>query len=304
MRQDDKAVSDAYEAHRPYLVDLAFRMLGDIGAAEDVVQDAFSRLLGAGPAEIEDYRGWLIVVTSRLCLDQIRSARARRERPHDAAEIEFVAPPESRLADPADRVTLDDRVRIALLVMLQRLTPAERVVFVLHDVFAVPFDTIAETVGRSPQACRQLARRGRQKIAAGHAGLGPAGPVSEVAVSEHRAVTEKFLTACATGDIDSLLTLLDPGAWGELVLGPQAPRREAMVIGAERVARNLVKFWGEGTTLVSLSSPGQPALLGFVDRKLTAVLALVMRGERIQAVQVIADPQLLDFVSAQLPAPR
>jgi RNA polymerase sigma-70 factor (ECF subfamily) len=262
------------------------------------------RLLGAGPAEIEDYRGWLIVVTSRLCLDQIRSARARRERAHDAAEIEFVAPPDSGLADPAERVTLDDRVRIALLVMLQRLTPAERVVFVLHDVFAVPFDTIAETVGRSPQACRQLARRARQKIAAGQAGDGPAGLAPAVAVSQHRAVTERFLTACATGDIDSLLTLLDPGAWGELVLGPHAPRHEAVVIGAERVARNLVKFWGEGTTLVSLSSAGQPALLGFVDRKLTAVLALVMRGERIQAVQVIADPQLLDFVRAQLPAPR
>jgi RNA polymerase sigma-70 factor (ECF subfamily) len=300
MRQDDKAVSDAYRAHRPYLVDLAFRMLGDIGAAEDVVQDAFSRLLGAGPAEIEDYRGWLIVVTSRLCLDQVRSARARRERAHDAAGIEFVAPPESGLADPADRITLDDRVRIALLVVLQRLTAAERVVFVLHDVFAMPFDTIAETVGRTPQACRQLARRARQKIAAGQAGLGSAGLVSAVAVSEHRAVTEKFLTACATGDIDSLLTLLDPGAWGELMLGPQAPRRD-VVIGAERVAGNLVKYWGEGTTLVSLSSPGQPALLGFTDRKLTAVLALVMRGERIQAVQVIADPRLLDFISAQLP---
>lgn len=302
MRQDDKAVSDAYQAHRPYLVDLAFRMLGDIGAAEDVVQDAFSRLLGAGPAEIDDYRGWLIVVTSRLCLDQIRSARARRERAHDAAEIEFVGPPESGLADPANRITLDDRVRVALLVMLQRLTPAERVVFVLHDVFAVPFDTIAETVGRSPQACRQLARRARQKVAAGQAGIGPAGLAQEVAVSEHRAITEKFLTACATGDIDSLVTLLDPSAWGELVLGPQTPRREAVVTGAERVARNLVKFWGEGTTLVSLSSPGQPALLGFVDRKLTAVLALVMRGERIQAVQVIADPQLLDFIGAQLSA--
>ena len=302
MRQDDKAVSDAYQAHRPYLVDLAFRMLGDIGAAEDVVQDAFSRLLGAGPAEIEDYRGWLIVVTSRLCLDHIKSARARRERAHDAAEIEFVAPPEPGLANPADRITLDDRVRIALLVMLQRLTPAERVVFVLHDVFAVPFDAVAETVGRSPQACRQLARRARLKIAAGQAGPGPSGLVLEAAVSQHRAVTEKFLTACATGDIDSLLTLLDPGAWGELVLGPESTRPGAVITGAEHVARNLVKFWGEGTTLVSLSSAGQPALLGFVDRKLTAVLALIMRGERIQAVQVIADPRLLGFVSAQLPA--
>jgi RNA polymerase sigma-70 factor (ECF subfamily) len=295
--QQDETISRAYQAHRPYLVDLAFRMLGDIGAAEDAVQDAFSRLVGADLGEIEDYRGWLIVVTSRLCLDQVRSARARRERAHDAAEIEFIAPPGSGLTDPADRITFDDRVRIALLVMLQRLSPAERVVFVLHDVFSMPFDTIAETVGRSAPACRQLARRARRKIAAGQAGLG-----SDVAANEHRAVTEKFLTACATGDIDSLLQVLDPDAWGELVLGPEATGPEPVVTGAERVARNLVRFWGEGTTLVSLSAAGQPALLGFVDRKLTAVLVLSMHGERIQAVQVIADPRLLGFVATQLPA--
>src|ERR1700758_5621118 len=164
-------------------------MLGDIGAAEDAVQDAFSRLIGAGPGEIEDYRGWLIVVTSRLCLDQIRSARARRERAYDAADIEFIAATQPGLTDPADRITFDDQVRIALLVMLQRLTPAERVVFVLHDVFSVPFDTIAETAGRSAPACRQLARRARQKIAAGQAGLGPSDLGQEVAASEHRAVT-------------------------------------------------------------------------------------------------------------------
>jgi RNA polymerase sigma-70 factor, ECF subfamily len=298
----DEAISQAYQAHRPYLVDLAFRMLGDIGAAEDVVQDAFSRLMGTGFGEIEDYRGWLIVVTSRLCLDQIRSARVRRERAHDAADIEFIARPEPGLADPADRITFDDRVRIALLVMLQRLSPAERVVFVLHDVFSVPFDTIAETVGRSAPACRQLARRARHKIAAGQPGLGPAGLGPEIAASEHRAVTEKFLTACATGDIDSLLEVLDPDAWGELVLGPEAARREPVVTGAERVARNLVRFWGEGATLVSLSAGGQPVLLGFVDRKLTAVLVLNMRGERIQAVQVIADSRVVDFVASQLPA--
>jgi RNA polymerase sigma-70 factor, ECF subfamily len=300
MQQDQKPISDAYRAHRPYLVDLAFRMLGDIGAAEDVVQDAFSRLMGTGVGEIEDYRGWLIVVTSRLCLDRIRSARARRERVHDAAEIEFIAPPAAGLADPADRITFDDRVRIALLVMLQRLSPAERVVFVLHDVFGMPFGTIAETVGRSAPACRQLAHRARQKIAAGQAGLGPSdlGPES---ASEHRAVTEKFLTACTTGDIGSLLEVLDPGAWGELVLGPEATQRGPVITGAQRVARNLVRFWGTGATLVSLSAAGQPVLLGFVDRKLTAVFVLIMRGGLIQAVQVIADPRLLDFVAAQLP---
>src|ERR1700746_3903404 len=149
--QDQEAVTRAYLEHRPYLIDLAFRMLGDIGAAEDVVQDAFSRLLRSDLGEIEDERGWLIVVTSRLCLDQIRSARSRRERAHDASDIEHVAhAPAGRggreagagqaAVDPADRVTLDDSVRLALLVMLERLSPAERVVFVLHDIFGMPFE--------------------------------------------------------------------------------------------------------------------------------------------------------------------
>src|SRR5499427_10312190 len=160
--QHDEAVIKAWNAHRPYLVDLAFRMLGDIGAAEDVVQDAFWRLLRARPGEIEDERGWLIVVTSRLCLDQIRSARSRRERAHDPGDFEAAAPPApSGLADPADQVTFDDSVHLALLVVLQRLTPAERVVFVLHDIFGMPFPVVAQTVGRTAPACRQLARRAR-----------------------------------------------------------------------------------------------------------------------------------------------
>src|SRR5215472_1724204 len=137
--QTGEKITQAYLAHRPYLVDLAFRMLGDIGLAEDVVQDAFTRLMHADLGEIEDERGWLIVVTSRLCLDQIKSARSRRERAHDASEIEYVGKATAhddggQPADPADRVTFDDSARLALLVMLERLSPSERVAFVLHDI--------------------------------------------------------------------------------------------------------------------------------------------------------------------------
>ena len=169
-------IIQAYRDHRPYLTDLAFRMLGDIRAAEDTVQDAFTRLLAANVGDIEDERGWLIVVTSRLCLDRIRSARARRVSTRDSAEIEFTAPPAQGLADPADRVTFDDEVSLALLVVLQRLSPAERVVFVLHDVFQLPFPAIAQTVGRTAQACRQLATRARQKIAESQQVPGSASP--------------------------------------------------------------------------------------------------------------------------------
>ena len=186
-RRSDEEVIQAWHAHRSYLIDLAFRMLGDIGAAEDVVQDAFSRLLRTTPGEIDDARGWLIVVTSGLCLDQIRSARARRERTHDASEIEYTGgealTDRDTLADPADRVTLDNTVRLALLVVLQRLSPAERVVFVLHDIFAVPFGSIAQTVGRGGQLPpagpagpaedrgrprRRQLRRGRRRAPEGH----------------------------------------------------------------------------------------------------------------------------------------
>jgi RNA polymerase sigma-70 factor (ECF subfamily) len=294
--QDDGTISQAYQDHRPYLVDLAFRMLGDIGAAEDIVQDAFTRLMRVSVREIDDERGWLIVVTSRLCLDQIKSARSRRERAHDASDIEFVAPPQSALADPADRVTFDDGVRLALLVVLQQLSPAERVVFVLHDIFQMPFDIVAETVGRSAPACRQLASRARQKIAAG-----PGSARFDIASAEHRLVTEKFIAACSNGDLSGLLDVLAPDAWGDVDLGPAAATFD-VVVGAENIARNLLRFWGQGATLVSHPVAGQPAVLAFTRRELAAVLVFTMRGELIQAIHVIGDPRKLDFLSSQLTA--
>jgi RNA polymerase sigma-70 factor (ECF subfamily) len=294
---DAARIVQAYREHRPYLIDLAFRMLGDIGAAEDAVQDAFTRLLGADVAGIEDERGWLIVVTSRLCLDRIRSARNRRERPHDAAEIEFVAPPaRGALADPADRVTLDDGVSLALLVVLRRLSPAERVVFVLHDIFGMPFPAVARTVGRTAPACRQLAKRARQKIAEDQPGTR-----FEVAPPEHRAVTEKFIAACANGDLDGLLAVLAPDAWGDIDLGPGGPVPE-VVHGAARVAGNLLRFWGPAT-LVSQPLAGQPALLGFRGRDLAGALVLGMRGDVIESVHVIADPAKLAVLGLQLSGP-
>lgn len=295
--QDGGTISQAYQDHRPYLVDLAFRMLGDIGAAEDIVQDAFTRLMRVNVRDIEDERGWLIVVTSRLCLDQIKSARSRRERAHDASEIEFVAPPPSALADPADRVTFDDGVRLALLVVLQQLSPAERVVFVLHDIFQMPFDIVAETVGRSAPACRQLASRARQKIAAG-----PGSARFGIASAEHRLVTEKFIAACSNGDLSSLLDVLAPDAWGDVDLGPAAAPF-GVVVGAENIARNLLRFWGQGAALVSHPIAGQPAVLAFTRRELAGVLVFTMRGGLIQAIHVIGDPRKLDFLSSQLTAP-
>ena len=202
---------------------------------------------------------------------------------------------QAALADPADRITFDDSVRLALLVMLQKLSPAERVVFVLHDVFRMPFDTIARTVGRPTASCRQLAKRARQKIADGRADAR-----FDVESATHRLVTDTFIAACASGGLDGLLAVLAPDAWGDIDLGPAVTEPRSVVTGAENVAANLLRFWGPGSTLVSHSVGGQPALLGFHGRSLAALLILRMRGEQVEAVHVIADPAQIGFLSRQL----
>jgi RNA polymerase sigma-70 factor, ECF subfamily len=283
----DAQIRAAWTEHRPYLVDMAFRMLGDIGRAEDVVQEAFQRLSQSDFDAIEDARGWLIVVTSRLCLDVIRSARNRRERPVEEPELaERVDLVRLGSVDPADRVTLDDSVRLALLVVLERLSPAERVAFVLHDIFGVPFDTVAQTVGRPEATCRQLARRARLKLEAD--GGSRRTPVSP---DEHRLVTDRFIAACASGNFDGLLAVLDPDVTGGVDLRPGLAAH-----GAERVATNLLHYWGGRASMVSLPFVDNPCLLAFVDRDVAGLLSLTMRNGRISEVHVLAAPPVLDFL--------
>jgi RNA polymerase sigma-70 factor (ECF subfamily) len=269
------SVEAAWRSHRPYLVNLAYQMLGDVGEAEDVAQEAFLRLSRTDPIQIDDVRAWLTVVAGRLCLDQMRSARARREQPDEGA---LEAAP-SRGVDPADRVTLDDEVRTALLEVLQRLSPGERVAFVLHDVFQMPFDEIAQTVGRPVGTCRQLARRARGKFA-------DASPrLADVTDVEHRIVTEKFITACANGDLESLTAVLDPTVWGVATFvggGPQQINH-----GRETVAPNLLRFLGHGATLVA-GPAGE--VLGFTGRRLAVVLVLSVLGDRIVKIEATVDP--------------
>lgn len=282
--------AEAWALHRPYLVDLAFRMLGSIGDAEDVVQEAFSRLLRERSDQIEDDRGWMIVVTSRLCLDQIRSARARHERVTDVGDEFSYKPGTGTGVDPADRITLDDNIRLALLVVLERLGPAERVVFVLHDIFQLPFATVAETLGKTAAACRQLALRARRKIQDIDGPLAP-----EVEAAQHRLVTERFITACANGDLAGLLEVLDPDVSGTVDI-----RARQVVVGADLVAANLLRYWAGRATLVSQPVGSQPALLAFVDRQLAAILILTMGAEKITKIHVIADAGKIAFLRTQL----
>jgi RNA polymerase sigma-70 factor (ECF subfamily) len=296
-RPTEAQLSGVWAANGSYLVDLAFAMLRDIGAAEDAVQEAFARLAVADFDRIEDKRGWLIVVTSRICLDQIGSARSRRERVHEASTIEFAGPSASPAlpVDPADRVTLDDEVRLALLVMLQQLKPSERVVFVLHDVFGVPFDAISETIGRPSASCRQLARRARLKIKSEnpHTSI-------EIDTAEHRLVTEQFIQACSNGDVTALLALLDPSVSGGVDLGLADRRSGQVVHGPKRVASNLLRYFGSWTTLVSNPLVGRSVVLAFVEQRLYGVILLDLNHKLIREIHVIADPEKLRFLGVQL----
>src|SRR3954467_5228652 len=263
---DSPSVEVAWRSHRPYLVNLAYQMLGDVGGAEDVAQEAFLRLSRTDASQIDDVRAWLTVVAGRLCLDQMRSARARHEQPDESAALDVT---QSRELDPADRVTLDDEIRTALLEVLRRLSPGERVAFVLHDVFGVPFETIAETVGRPVGTCRQLARRARAKFGAAQPAAQPT--LTDVAPADHQLVTEKFITACANGDIAGLTAVLDPAVWGVgTVLADPAPPPQVNH-GPEPVATNLLRYLGPGATLVSAPA-GQPVLLAFDEGRLFAVI--------------------------------
>ena len=256
---------DVWRDNRAYLVNLAYRMLGDVGAAEDVVQEAFVRWSAA--VDVDDDRGWLTVVTSRLCLDQLRSARSRRELPGAVPELPLAG------ADPADRVTLDDEVHSALLVVLQRLPPAERVAFILHDVFAMPFESVAQSLGRPVPTCRQLARRARQHIAA-------ARPAHAVDLDQHQLVTERFITACANGDLDALLHVLHPDVWGAGAFGGADYRRH----GSADVAAGLLRYLGPDTTLVS----APPLLIAYRHRREFAILRLTVTADLVTKITATA----------------
>jgi len=295
-RDQDHAFTEMWSEHRAYLVDLAFRMTGNIQDAEDVVQEAFSRLLDRDLSTIDDARGWLVVVVSRICLDQLRSARKRRETAalptDDSVTVASAAP----LPDPADRVTLDDSIRMALLVVLQQLTPAERAVFVLHDVFQFSFDAVASIVERTPAACRQIASRARHRI---ESETGPQRFDADLA--EQQRVAQGFITVCAGGDLDALIALLDPDAVGNVDLGTHAAAN-APLHGRTVIAPNLLRFFGPRARVTLVSQPinGNPGVLAFRDQELVGMLQLKTRDGLIYDLHAIRDPHKLAFVSSQL----
>jgi RNA polymerase sigma-70 factor (ECF subfamily) len=297
MIENNEWFSEAWSNHHGFLLDVAYRLLGSYSDAEDTVQEAFTKLLRTDLDPIEDVPAWLVVVVSRLCLDQLRSARVRRESYVGPWFPEPLIQSDEKAADPADVVTLDESVRMALLIVLEHMSPAERVVFVLHDVFEFPFEKVAPMVGRSPAACRQLASRARRRI------KDEAGSTHfAINAEEQRRVIDAFIAACAGGELEALLPLLDPSVIGWADVGGMLAAVSQPNVGREKVAQGVMRFFGaaSGTTLMARNVNGEPGIIAFRDGAVTEVLALTVKDGAITRVYVVADPRKLAHVKRVL----
>jgi RNA polymerase sigma-70 factor (ECF subfamily) len=295
----DPAISTVWREHHHYLLNVAYRMLGSVSEAEDVVQEAFTRLLRIDLEEIQDIRGWLVVAVTRLCLDHLRSARSRREVYVGPWLPEPVIQASGAEPDPVDRVTLDDSVRMAMLLVLERLSPAERAAFVLHDVFQFSFVEVARIVGRTPAACRQLASRARRQV---RAETSPAR--FQIDPADLSQVADRFIAAASNGDLESLMQVLDPNVVGHADSGGRVGAVLRPVAGRRNVAQRLLQFLHRAdVTLVPMPVNGEPGVLFFQDGRLMSVVALSYRNGLIDRLHAIANPYKLAYAASLLDVP-
>jgi len=292
--RDRDFLTQRFEEERPQLRGIAYRMLGTVDEADDAVQEAWIKLSRFDESKVDNLGAWLTTVVSRVCLDMLRTRRSRRE--------EFVGSwmPEPIVAidgapTPEDEALIADGVGLALYVVLETLAPAERLAFVLHDMFALPFDEIAPIVGRSPEAARQLASRARRRVQ----GSTPAVP--DVELAEQQKVVEAFLAAAREGDFDALLEMLDPEVTLRVDAGPGSPLAREPIVGAEEVLAE-AKRW---TALAPYSRPAivngvAGAVVGRPDGTVFTVVALTVANGRINAIDFLVDPAKLARLSLAL----
>ena len=280
----EEQLAAEFETHRPYLHAIAFRVLGSHADADDAVQEAWLRLARAGGADIEDLRGWLTTVTGRICLDALRRRAVRGEEPLELDVGLLREGAADSRTDPEQEALLGDSVGLALYVVMDALTPAERVSFVLHDVFEIPFDAIAAILGRSTSAAKMLATRARARIR-----LGTPAAAGDGADAAAREVVEAFLAAAGKGDIAGLLAVLAPEA--ELRgTGPQGP---FVVRGAEQIARNARLGARPGALVRPVVVDGLPGLLVIVDGQPVQVIVFTVANGAIAAIRSLTDPERL-----------
>ena len=282
---DQDWLAERFEANRAHLRGVAFRMLGSLTEADDAVQEAWIRLSRTDTSQVDNLQAWLTTVVGRVCLHMLRARKTRREASLETHLPDLVLSPEEGI-DPEQEALLGDSVGLAMLVVLDSMTPAERVAFVLHDVFARPFDEIAPIVGRTPPAARQLASRARRRV--------QGAPVPDVDLEGQWAVADAFLAASRAGDFERLLAVLDP----EVVLrsdgGAARPGLTFLVRGAQAVAERAMTFRRLAETSTRILVNGIPGgIVWAPDGSPYAVVAVTVKGERIVVLDVLADPDRL-----------
>jgi RNA polymerase sigma-70 factor, ECF subfamily len=285
MMDEQEWLAARFEEHRGRLRAVAYRMLGSVSEADDAVQETWIRLSRTDAGEVENLGAWLTTVVARVCLNMLRSRRTRREEPMGPHVPEPIVDPIDGV-DPEHEALLADSVGLAMLVVLETLAPAERLAFVLHDIFAVPFDQIASIVGRSPEAARQLASRARRRVRC-------SAPVGDADLDEQRAVVDAFMAAAREGDFDGLLAILDPDIVLRADSGPGLPEATLELRGAAEVASRALVY----ARLRLLNRPvlvnGALGMVAFRDGKVFSVGAVTIRGGRIVEMDFLADPERL-----------
>jgi RNA polymerase sigma-70 factor (ECF subfamily) len=271
-------LAERFEAHREHLGAVAYRMLGSLSEAEDAVQEAWLRLARADTSEVSNLGGWLTTVVSRVCLDMLRARKTRREEPLDVHVPDPIV-----AADPAEETALADSVGLALLVVLETLTPAERLAFVLHDMFGVSFEEIAPIVKRSTATATQLASRARRRVRGA--------PKPDADLPTQREVIDAFMAAARDGDFDALVALLDPDIVLRVDFGPSGP--SGIIRGAAAVARQAMLFsrGAESTRHVVIN--GAAGVIPVPNGRPRSVFCPTVRGGRIVEINILADPERL-----------
>jgi RNA polymerase sigma-70 factor, ECF subfamily len=282
---DQDWLADRFEANRAHLRGVAYRMLGSLPEADDAVQEAWIRLSRTDTSDVENLQAWLTTVVGRVCLNMLRSRTTRRESSLENHVPDPVVSPQEGV-DPEQEVLLGDSVGLAMLVVLEALTPAERVAFVLHDVFAVPFEDIAPIVGRTTTATRQLASRARRRV--------QGAPEPDVDLDGQWAVVDAFLAAAREGDFERLVAVLDPDVVLRADGGPDRPQLASLLHGAQAVAEQAMTFRRFAASATRVLVNGIPGGVAWSpDGRPFAVLALTVQRGRIVAIDVLADPDRL-----------
>jgi RNA polymerase sigma factor (sigma-70 family) len=282
---DREWLAERFEEHRRHLRAVAYRMLGSLNEADDAVQEAWLRLSRQDAAAIDNLGGWLTSVVARICLNELKARRSRREEPVGVHVPDPVVSHESGV-DPEQQALLADSIGLALLVVLETLEPAERLAFVLHDTFAVPFDEIAPIVGRSSAAARQLASRARRRVQG-------AAPVSDVDLSTQREVVDAFIAAAREGDFQALIAVLAPDVALRADVGAPPAGMSRTVRGAEAVAQAALSFSTLDLHVQPALINGAAGTVSIRDREPVSVAGFTVRGGRIAEIDILADQDRL-----------